>query len=561
MVRVKGCDQVSVSPSESLEIGRKPIRPLADDGNPRFEVPDETRSMSKRHAVFSVAVNGSATLRDMHSTNGTYMVREDGQLLRLPADAEFPLPSAAVRMQFGDVPVDFVMVDEPVEPEPEQPVADLFEYAVGDNKPEPDASGLSVDDILDLRAGEPTSMFDASSVSRRASELKAASLRSFTPMRPIREEPEGDGMPETVPLNVMPVPSREPRDLFADAMSDSADLPDVGAQPFAVEPVEPPAGSSVLKTDAGSPADRLMPISVIAQRPHHTPVEPQPTNLPAAQSSIDQHIAQTGEQPTVRESPVERTAAYSVDFVAQYALTGARTNPASDGSVDSEQAVDTTDDRDGQAVDSLTSVDDAYSADDAQVEDDGGAAEDAPAAVRAGVGDAARDEDDESGDTTDTAGADDAATHASADGHAAGPADGNAGETAAAVTTAAEETQDATASAGTGTAWGAAAAQPEPYTPAFEPGSVFDRVSKGEFRRSEPAVEVNGYTSDDAKRTTDFSTQFAMARYPQLLPFLAMNPSLYDDLYAWLVAQGNADVDAALADNPGYQDYRKAAGK
>nr|WP_274619215.1 FHA domain-containing protein [Bifidobacterium amazonense] len=486
MVRVKGCDQVSVAPSESLEIGRRPIRPLADDGTPRFEVPDETRSMSKRHAVFSVALNGSATLRDMHSTNGTYMVRDDGQLIRLPADAEFPLPSTAVRMQFGDVPVDFVMVDEPAEPEPEQPVADLFEYAVGDAKPEPDASGLSVDDILDLRAGEPTSMFDAGSVSRRASELKAASLRSFTPMRPIHDEPEG--MPETVPLNVMPTPSREPRDLFVDAMADSADIPD--AQPFAVEPVVPPAESSVLKTDNGSPADRLMPISVIAQRPHREPAETQPTDLPAAQPSIDQHVAMTGEQPVVRETPAERTAAYAADFVAQYALHDAPTDARTD-----EPAVSATQETE-------------------------------PAGDAASVAQTTADE----------------------------PA-GTATEPAA-TQTATTENVPAQTSATTQTSMTAQA-----YTPAFEPGSVFDRVSRGEFRKPEPAIEVNGFTSDDAKRTTDFSTQFAMARYPQLLPFLAMNPSLYDDLYAWLVAQGNADVDAALADNPGYQDYRKAAGK
>lgn len=40
-----------------------------------------------------------------------------------------------------------------------------------------------------------------------------------------------------------------------------------------------------------------------------------------------------------------------------------------------------------------------------------------------------------------------------------------------------------------------------------------------------------------------------------------MNPSLYDDLYAWLGALGNADIDAALSHNPGYAEYRKAVGK
>ena len=40
-----------------------------------------------------------------------------------------------------------------------------------------------------------------------------------------------------------------------------------------------------------------------------------------------------------------------------------------------------------------------------------------------------------------------------------------------------------------------------------------------------------------------------------------MNPTLYDDLYEWLAAQSNADIDEALSRNPGYEDYRKAVGK
>ena len=101
----------------------------------------------------------------------------------------------------------------------------------------------------------------------------------------------------------------------------------------------------------------------------------------------------------------------------------------------------------------------------------------------------------------------------------------------------------------------------ESFTPAFEPGSVFERVSQGGFAPPEPAVQIDGMTSDDAKRTTDFTMQFEMARHPQLLPFLAMNPSLYDDLYAWLAAQGNQDIDEALSRNEGYQEYRRAVGK
>ena len=103
--------------------------------------------------------------------------------------------------------------------------------------------------------------------------------------------------------------------------------------------------------------------------------------------------------------------------------------------------------------------------------------------------------------------------------------------------------------------------QTQAFTPAFEPGSVFERVAKGEFNQREELVEAGGYNSDQARRSDDFAEQFEMARHAELLPFLAMNPALYDDLYAWLAAQGNADVDKALSTNPGYEDYRKAMGK
>lgn len=86
-------------------------------------------------------------------------------------------------------------------------------------------------------------------------------------------------------------------------------------------------------------------------------------------------------------------------------------------------------------------------------------------------------------------------------------------------------------------------------------------MANGDFAKSEPLVSVAGFTSDDARRSDDFSEQFEMARHPELLPFLAMNPSLYDDLYTWLAAQGNADIDEALSKNAGYEDYRKAMGK
>ena len=161
----------------------------------RIDVPDETRSMSKRHAVFSVSENGAANVRDMASTNGTYVVRDDGGLMRLPQNVDFLLPTSPVRMQFGDVPVDFTRVEQEAPEEPQSAVPDLFDYAVGEGRQEPDAADMSVDDILDLRAGEPTSMFQADSVKHRAQELDAAQHQTFEPF-PFEQA--------AVPLTIMP---------------------------------------------------------------------------------------------------------------------------------------------------------------------------------------------------------------------------------------------------------------------------------------------------------------------------------------------------------------------
>ena len=78
------------------------------------------------------------------------------------------------------------------------------------------------------------------------------------------------------------------------------------------------------------------------------------------------------------------------------------------------------------------------------------------------------------------------------------------------------------------------------------------------MKKYQNVVEAGGFTSKEAEESSDFSKQFEMAQYSQLLPFLAANTGLYDDLYAWLAAQGNSEVDAALARNSGYSAYRKA---
>ena len=80
---------------------RKPLRPLADDGFARLDIMDTNKSMSKRHAIVSVDAQGNASVRDLKSTNGSFVVADNGQLMRLPADEDFKLPSTPMTLQFG----------------------------------------------------------------------------------------------------------------------------------------------------------------------------------------------------------------------------------------------------------------------------------------------------------------------------------------------------------------------------------------------------------------------------------------------------------------------------
>lgn len=511
IVRVDGVDLGYVEPGERVQIGRKPLRPLVDEGVRRLEVQDATRSMSKRHAMFSVADNGAASLRDLDSTNGSYVVRENGELMRIPGGTDFLLPTSPMRLQLGDVPVDFIRVER--NDERGLHVPDLFGYALSDGRQEPDAADMSVDDILDLRAGEPTSMFDADQVRHRAGELNMAELRSYRPYG------FGEG---SVPLNVMPTAESDDassRDLFADARA--------GSETPAQEPAYGPA-------DGPGPGAPDIPIAELVTTTMDTPAVHE--SLPSAQPS----------------SP-------SSDAMPSVGSPEARPDPA-DAAAESPLAA---------SARSETPSDDAAQA--ASVRSDGqdGAATAQPAEAAGGAASAEQPQtprteperlEAEPGQPRTAqaeAASDGASTAAGAPQDAASGPAGDAGLVFAPMdgTVAPDDDHARYARPQEGGEPSAA------YTPAFEPGSVFDRVSKGEFAKAEPSIEVGGHTSDEAKRTEDFGAQYEMARHPQLLPFLAMNPSLYDDLYEWLAAQGDRDVDAALARNEGYQEYRKAVGK
>ena len=458
-VKINGVDRISVKPGECVEIGRKPLRPLADDGNTRLDVADQTKSMSKRHAMFTVKSNGTASVRDLGSTNGSYVVRENGDLLRLPANTEFLLPASPMRMQFGDVPADFIRIDDPVAKPLDLKVPDLFGYAVHEAPQEPDAADMSVDDILDLRAGEPTAIFSADNVRRKVDELELGSLNITQPVTK-NDEPA------------------IPRDLFADALAQHAEQETESKTQQAMDSVVLPKQQTEPESSTVAPASKhsrisgIVPVDAIA----HAVVKHSPsTSEPAVASAA------------VVESDAAAGASKSAENVQSENTQPEIAQPATAQSETDQPAADVPDDQQRTAAE-------AYQE-----------------SIAAGVADQ---------------------------------------QPAAETETAQQSVSEASDIYSTGV-----------HTPVFEPGSVFERVAKGELKAQEPAVEVDGLTSDEAKTTQDFNVQFEVARHPELLAFLAMNPYLYDDMYSWLAARGEADIDEALSHNKGYQEYREAVGK
>lgn len=458
MITVGGVEQARVGAGRSVEIGRKPIRPLREDGFMRVDVVDNKRSMSKRHALFIVDASGAATIRDLNSTNGTYLVSESGDLLRLDPGVDFHMPDSIVRMQFGDVPVDFVRIEEKAPQGSDasaQPVRDLFSYAPDNDIKEPDAADLSVDDILDIRAGEPTGVFHAQSVSRpdlvwdsqkRLNDAAAADdLGSASAADAGADADDNDNSAVTSAVTAAESSSVEPS-----SVADGASVLDVASVAESVaEQIKPVIAGQV-----------VLPV---VRDEFESPVEPRNLFDDAANNdSVNNDVSSND----VASNDVDSNNDASND---------AATNDSVDNDVSTNDAVTNNDATNDDASDVINPID---------------------------VSDA-----------------------------------NNISDVSATI-----------------------ASDSAQFTPAFEPGSVFEKVSNGEFSARKEVVSAGGFTSEEAQKTDDFAEQFEMAKYQELLPFLAMNTNLYDDLYAWLSAQGNADVDQALAQNSGYSAYRNAIG-
>lgn len=669
IIKVNGAEQTDVKPGESIEIGRKPLRPLADDGNRRLEVPDSERSMSKRHALFTVHEDGSADVRDLNSTNGSYMIRENGELTRLQPGVECELKYSPIRLQFGDIPVDFIRVDAQERVEPK--VTDLFSYAPDDAKQEPDPSDMSVDDILNLRAGEPTAMFSSQNVADRLRELRDASLHvpklaGTEPEQPVDENvsdnqrqtqpgqetaqeqasPAGHtvagavagqrdsvsrqsasgAMPvqrgtsparafgaqpilpdpvvtvtqqrqfaeqhplEELPLTVQPGGMNEPgpRDLFADAEKRSKQENQAKQQPS-----ESDAGSSA------SGQDRAEAVGGQHQAESETTQGDSADNMPSDIANGGSVASEQSEAPASNPSKPDVVSVHDL-FSAQriHEVQAARAasdrdtqrqpvnaqQPTTEGQPVNQSADESLADQ-SPAHESLASAVQAPAEQIAQAGPDPVVAQQPAQAVQQPIQQAPRvtfTPMDASASQTSAAvqGVPTAQYAPAAQGsQAAQPAQAvpvmqatqpvqSAPQQASQTAESQDYSRFARPAAGQPAAQQPGMQQPQVsadpqqnFKPVFEPGSVFERVSRGDFDKQEQMVQVGGYTSQQAKTTSDYTVQFQIARHAQLLPFLAMNPSLYDDLYTWLAAQGNADVDAALSRNQGYQEYRKAVGK
>ena len=642
-----------------MEIGRKPLRPVPSGGMRRIEILDDTRSMSKRHAEFSVKSDGNAILRDLNSTNGTFLVRPGNELVRLPGGSDFALNDDTVRLQFGDVPVDFVRFIDDDTTSKDDDVANLFDYALDNQPSEPEVADMSIDDILNLRAGEPTDIFNAGQVRSRAKELRQSEQQTFVPF--------------SSPLNPLAVNDANdddaqdaaPRDLFADAHDVAAgkiDEPAAKKEEFVPRMHDGPRHADRRN------ADSLVSVSELAQQHRPIPSLSIPTSEPVIgatrepvsptvsptnsangepsisttirpqsesdnaqpdytqsaspqqqpsvwQTSMRAGVAMQPQQPIVQQSaqpmqptaqpvqsaqpmqpvqqpaqpvaqqmpdPAQPTQLVDASHIAvqqpmmqpQNVQTSASQVPLVNVAIPTEPTPEQqptssdafTAQRNALHFDviesALQGADNAATFDNASTTEnpttpDNFATTGNPSAADATVPIEVAAPAHQTNFVAEAIATTDAAMPV----NTATPANTTVPTNTAAPTTATTPADDAYDRFRRHDDDAQPLDETQTFTPAFEPGSVFERVANGDFDKPKELIEVDGYTSDDARRSDDFTEQFEMARHAELLPFLAMNPTLYDDLYEWLAAQSNADIDEALSRNPGYEDYRKAVGK
>ena len=687
-IEVDGVELTRVKPGESVVVGRKPIRPMVEaDADRRVDVADSEKSMSKRHAKLTVDAYGRAMLEDLGSTNGTFVVRDDGGLMRVPLGTQITFQRSPMHLQFGDKSVDFREVSS--DDTGEHPVQSLFENLTPDQIANAANGAMSVDQILDVRAGEPTTAFDANAVRGRVHELNTAHLvQSYVTTSPASDD-DWDGMrvpADGAQSNAQGAPlahngayshadgivaeSVVAENVVAQAAahddSDEANAGIMGADSSSAAQSASAVQSASVAKDASAvggalaqdtPAGAMTPVvaeattvaaaksvtdtaSVESASAESTTVESasQPfeneTEVPAsevpdaadavmtpsntvegatqsqqsegvvadaaavdtAQSANTAESAGAAESRDVADSPVTDASVGTVESTGTVASTNVS---ESEGSQTAGNAPTTEEETQSQSdlqspeassrqsqAQAQSQVQERYQAQNETPDHEASYPVTASFPIRRTYAQATN----YSGDyqTTDSStwpatgqhhGFDSEAANLSAASAAAQTYPATAQGTAAAASDARfrpqreederfavhqqsqQGTHESRGESDNTSAFAKASFSTPVTNPRYDAGSVLDRLSNGQFPAQQADSEddrlIDGFSIRQARTTADYQQQFRMAQHPQLLPFLAMNPSLYGDLYAWLAAQGNADVESALNGNAGYLAWKQ----
>ncbi len=695
-IEVDGVELTRVKPGESVVVGRKPIRPMVEaDADRRVDVADSEKSMSKRHAKLTVDAYGRAMLEDLGSTNGTFVVRDDGGLMRVPLGTQITFQRSPMHLQFGDKAVDFREVSS--DDTGEHPVQSLFENLTPDQIANAANGAMSVDQILDVRAGEPTTAFDANAVRGRVHELNTAHLvQSYVTTNPAPDAewdgthgPTGgaedgaqgsaqDGAQGSVlahngvysHVSGIVTESVVAENVVAHAAAhDDSDEANAGILGVDGPSINGSATTAQGASDGGdSPAQGALAgaatnvaaasdvaaASVVATEPviRTASVEPASTEPTSVESASTEPVST---EPAFQPSDNETDASASQSPDAAGAATapidaaeGASQSQQDDGvSAGAAAVVNTAESPNAaESADTVVSTDTAASTDTPESADAAvsATAHESEGIQAAGTPHVAEEETQSpadsqssvassrqaqvqehqphyqaqneasgheasypvtasfpirrtysqatnySGDyqTTDSStwpatgqhhGFDSEAANLSAASAAAQTYPATAQGTFAAASDARfrpqreederfavhqqsqQETHESRGGSDNTSAFAKASFSTPVTNPRYDAGSVLDRLSNGQFPAQQAESEddrlIDGFSIRQARTTADYQQQFRMAQHPQLLPFLAMNPSLYGDLYAWLAAQGNADVESALNGNAGYLAWKQ----
>lgn len=686
-IEVDGVELTRVKPGESVVVGRKPIRPMVEaDADRRVDVADSEKSMSKRHAKLTVDAYGRAMLEDLGSTNGTFVVRDDGGLMRVPLGTQITFQRSPMHLQFGDKAVDFREVSS--DDTGEHPVQSLFENLTPDQIANAANGAMSVDQILDVRAGEPTTAFDANAVRGRVHELNTAHLvQSYVTTSPAPEERNGMQVPtdgaqsnaqgtplayngayshadgivtesvvaenvvaqaaarddsdeanagimgadsssaaqsasavqsasvakdasavggalaQDTPAGAMtPVVAEATTVAAAESVTDTASVESASAESTTVESASQPFKNEteVPASEVPDAADAVMTpgntVERATQLQQSEGVVADAAAVDTAQSANTAESAGAAESRDVADSPVTDASVGTVESTGTVASTNVS---ESEGSQTAGNAPTTEEETQSQSdlqspeassrqsqAQAQSQVQERYQAQNETPDHEASYPVTASFPIRRTYTQATN----YSGDyqTTDSStwpatgqhhGFDSEAANLSAASAAAQTYPATAQGTAAAASDARfrpqreederfavhqqsqQETHESRGGSGNTSAFAKASFSTPVTNPRYDAGSVLDRLSNGQFPAQQAGSEddrlIDGFSIRQARTTADYQQQFRMAQHPQLLPFLAMNPSLYGDLYAWLAAQGNADVESALNGNAGYLAWKQ----